>query len=411
MKQLKNLLKNHIIVKPACLFDQSIKLEAKVMFAQNGKYSEKHSRQVSFEMAQIQKASVRSELDHQYKYRFLALKDNGDLMPLYDPSQVVPGGAGDILLTFYGFQGSGFEFCDVTTQTLTRGSQYQTSFLPEMANGVDYKVRVNATYKDYQPIQFDLTVKYLPNLNGKTKFVDLGTHVFYKPGTPRPTKDYKFVLAGVTDDLDSDDQDDYKLSLRDGASGTYFTLDNQENEITLDPTTARGVPHIGENTVEVKEDGGVFLDSRRRFFNLPGQSTHIEIPLVSQLKDGEIAVVLTWTEGVFIDGNNAEYQNLDLHIQFQGGETVKCEVDQTMRQCNGVRLTADYYRSDNQLTQIQAAKFDSIGDFDYMVYASRNKKVVPNTKNAKNSQLEATLQIYAPHHMKPVYEVNLPFYT
>ena len=42
MKQLKNLLKNHIIVKPACLFDQSIKLEAKVMFAQNGKYSEKH---------------------------------------------------------------------------------------------------------------------------------------------------------------------------------------------------------------------------------------------------------------------------------------------------------------------------------------------------------------------------------
>lgn len=33
MKQLRNLFKNYLIVKPACLFDSTIKLDVKVMFA------------------------------------------------------------------------------------------------------------------------------------------------------------------------------------------------------------------------------------------------------------------------------------------------------------------------------------------------------------------------------------------
>jgi hypothetical protein len=64
------------------------------------------------------------EFDHQYKYRFLYLSENGDIVPIYDKNQIVPGGGGDLILKFTGYQESGFERCDVTTQSLTRGSQY-----------------------------------------------------------------------------------------------------------------------------------------------------------------------------------------------------------------------------------------------------------------------------------------------
>mgnify|MGYP007134745086 FL=1 len=56
-----------------------------------------------------------------------------------------------------------------------------------MANGALYNVKVHATYKDYLPLEWDLNVKYLPNLDGFTKFVDLGTHIFYNTSTVRPT--------------------------------------------------------------------------------------------------------------------------------------------------------------------------------------------------------------------------------
>jgi len=46
---------------------------------------------------------VRLELDHQYKYRFLAMTDSGDITPLYNPSQTIAGGAGDLILTFTGY--------------------------------------------------------------------------------------------------------------------------------------------------------------------------------------------------------------------------------------------------------------------------------------------------------------------
>ena len=63
-----------------------------------------------------------------------------------------------------------------------------------MQNGADYHIRVHASYKDYVPIDFDLNVKYLPNLDGKAKFVDLGTHIFYKSTTSRPKDKYQFWL-------------------------------------------------------------------------------------------------------------------------------------------------------------------------------------------------------------------------
>jgi hypothetical protein len=38
--------------------------------------------------------------------------------------------------------------------------------------------------------------------------------------------------------------------------------------------------------------------------------------MVAKLKDGELAVVLTWNQGSKIVGNNVELQDLDLHVEF-----------------------------------------------------------------------------------------------
>lgn len=66
------------------------------------------------------------------------------------------------------------------------------------------------------------------------------------------------------------------------------------------------MPHIGENKVAVTERDNVFANSQRTFFALPGEKSVIEMPLVSKLKDGEIAVVLSWTSGQNVVGNNIE---------------------------------------------------------------------------------------------------------
>ena len=205
-------------------------MEIKVSFASNGQYSESHTKSIELELAQIQKAAIRSELDHEYKYRFLYVSDHGDVLPLYDRNQTGTAGAGEVLLSFRGHPGSGFEGCQPEMQAMTRGSQYQASFLPEMANGAVYKVRVNATYRDFLPLDFDLTVKYLPNLDGKTKFVDLGTHIFYKDPAARPQVPYKFILANVLDNELDDDLDSYQMVLNDGLAD-YYQLENQENII------------------------------------------------------------------------------------------------------------------------------------------------------------------------------------
>lgn len=93
-----------------------------------------------------------------------------------------------------------------------------------MANGAEYAVKVHATYKDFIPIDFDLTVRYLPNLNGDVKFMDLGTHIFFKdPKGSRPHAAYKFVLANVMNDGLDDDLESYQLALSDGLK-YYFEL-------------------------------------------------------------------------------------------------------------------------------------------------------------------------------------------
>ena len=188
------------------------------------------------------------------------MADNGAVTPLYDPGQTVEGGGGDLLLKFYGPPGSGFEFCEISPQSLTRGSQYQFSFLPEMKSGVDYKLKVNATYKDFIPQQFDLTVKYLPNLDGKTKFVDLGTHIFYRSKTARPKGTYKFTMDDVIND-EALDPYDFTLTLKQSTDAkAYYKIEEQEEEITLDEP---GIPRVGENYVSIWDDDGDFSVSRR----------------------------------------------------------------------------------------------------------------------------------------------------
>lgn len=62
-----------------------------------------------------------------------------------------------------------------------------------------------------------------------------------------------------------------------------------------------------------------------------------------------------------------------------------------MRQCNGVKLVTDKFYSSDTIKTIQAVKFDQIGDFQYMVYASRSKTSKKATPISRNNHLEATL--------------------
>lgn len=82
-----------------------------------------------------------------------------------------------------------------------------------------------------------------------------------------------------------------------------------------------------------------------------------------------------------------------------------CNVEYGMRSCNGVTLTTDSLASEGKLTTVQVARFDKIGDLNYMIYAERAMKRMPNKDNVKQMQLEATIQIYAPNHAGPVYSV------
>lgn len=75
-------------------------------------------------------------------------------------------------------------------------------------------------------------------------------------------------------------------------------------------------------------------------------------------------------------------------------------------------MTTDSFTSANPLNSVQAIKLDQVGDFNYMVYASRSLQVVDNSNSKiKDSELEAQLSIYSPKHDAPVYQVNLPFYN
>jgi hypothetical protein len=83
-------------------------------------------------------------------------------------------------------------------------------------------------------------------------------------------------------------------------------LKDQENYIDIEGQEAKTSPKLGENVVSVSQPDGIFLESHRQFFTLAGQKTVIEIPLVTKLKDGELAVVLSWQQGSSQNGDEIE---------------------------------------------------------------------------------------------------------
>jgi len=80
------MLKNNLVVTPACLFDTNIKVNINIMYGDKETgYSDQRSRDLTLDISQITKNErQKSELTHMYKYRFLHMNDNGDVVPIYD---------------------------------------------------------------------------------------------------------------------------------------------------------------------------------------------------------------------------------------------------------------------------------------------------------------------------------------
>ena len=52
-----------------------------------------------------------------------------------------------------------------------------------------------------------------------------------------------------------------------------------------------------------------------------------------------------------------------------------------------------------------------MGDFDYLVYASRNKYNLTTTNTINTRSLVANIKIFSPRHTEAIYEVDMPFYN
>ena len=109
---MRALLKDNLLMKPVCMFDQNLDINAKIMYAIKGKYTEDHSKDLSINLAQVDpKQSVLM------KYRFMTLSESGDLMPLFNPSE--SSFPESITVTYKGYANQGFEKCTNKQQVLT----------------------------------------------------------------------------------------------------------------------------------------------------------------------------------------------------------------------------------------------------------------------------------------------------
>ena len=81
-------------------------------------------------------------------------------------------------------------------------------------------------------------------------------------------------MNNVVDSID-DDRDDYTLVINDGLHD-YIYLNEQENNISMSAPEVIKKKYelrVGENVARVSQPNGEeFLDSRRKFFALPGFS-------------------------------------------------------------------------------------------------------------------------------------------
>jgi hypothetical protein len=74
-------------------------------------------------------------------------------------------------------------------------------------------------------------------------------------------------------------------------------------------------------------------------------------------------------------------------------------------------MTADPLLNQENFGDIQAIKFDQIGDFNYMIFTERNLQKVDTSLEDHNSVLTASLYVFSPEHDQPVFEMSLPFYN
>jgi hypothetical protein len=56
------------------------------------------------------------------------------------------------------------------------------------------------------------------------------------------------------------------------------------------------------------------------------------MPLVPELVEGELALVLTW---------GYSPRDLDIHVEFASSSTVYCQCDFSVHQCGGVKYQTD----------------------------------------------------------------------
>ena len=121
-------------------------------------------------------------------------------------------------------------------------------------------------------------------MDAKSKFVDLGTHIFYKDSNVTEK-----VTVRLADAIDNDlaDEEVYTITLSDGMSD-YQKLTDQGPSTSL-------VAKTGENVIKV--DKSAYLAATQKFFKLPYQPRTIDVPLVGPLKRGELAIVLTYSSG------------------------------------------------------------------------------------------------------------------
>jgi len=121
-RQVKKLLKSYLIIKPACMLDQALELQIKIMYAFEEQYSEARSRSMTLDLSQALSPAQHKDMGLQLKYRFLQATDTGKVVPIGDQSKSATSGAAEVIIAFEGRKGSGFEHCQRVTQPLAGGS-------------------------------------------------------------------------------------------------------------------------------------------------------------------------------------------------------------------------------------------------------------------------------------------------
>jgi hypothetical protein len=132
--------------------------------------------------------------------------------------------------------------------------------------------------------------------------------------------------------------------------------------------------------VAVVESYG-YINNFQRFYALPSPPYTKKIralPIVPQLKEGELALVLTW---------GYSPKDLDIHVEFVASPTILCKCDFSMHQCGGVKYMSDTTAGGDRGADV--IKFDYTGDYQYIVYVSQFKhrsspKATNNTQSDVN---------------------------